>query len=137
MAVVILLRVFWILAGLVTFVLTTVSLARKQMTESFSIFWGVISVLLIICGIALRPVELSRYISWSGIAIICIGVLCVLISGFYFSVRISKLIRQTTELAIQVSLLNQENEMLLKKLIKQEAAMDYGETHEEKAPVYN
>lgn len=137
MGVVILLRVFWILAGLIVFILTTVSLAKKQMTESFCIFWGIISVLLMICGIVLRPVELSRYISWSGIVIICLGVLCLLISGFYFSVRISRLIRQTTELAIQVSLLNQENEILLRQLAMQEAVIDYGETHEEKNPVYN
>ena len=131
------LRVLWILIGVITFLMATVSLAKRQMTESFCIFWGMVSALLIVGGIVLRPVEWSKYISWSGLVIICLGGLGLLVSGFYFSVWISKLMRQTTELAIQVSLLNQENEILLKQLAKQEAAINYGETHEEKDPVYN
>ena len=134
-----LLRLFEIIAGAILFVLTTVSLAKKRMTESFCIFWGVISVLMILAGIILRPVELNRYISPVGFVIICLGVFCLLMGGYYFSVLISKLIRQVTELAIQISLLNQENEILINEHNDptKESVIIYSKLYEEKDSVYH
>lgn len=110
------LRLFLIIVGVIVLSATTISLARKRMTESFCIFWGLLSFLFIVSGIILRPIEWNRFISGHALIIILFGAICVLVAGMYFSLRISNLIRQVTELAMQVSLLNQENEMVLNEL---------------------
>ena len=125
------LRLFMIVIGLFILGLTIISLAKKHMTESFCIFWGIASLLSITSGVILRPTVLSSYISWDSMMIIFVSVICLLIAAMFFSVRISKLIRQVTELSIQVSLLNQENETLLKKLARQ------NEEYEENNFIYN
>lgn len=136
----ILLRVFMVVVGVVIFCVATVSLAKKHMTEVFCIFWGLISVLSIAAGILLQPGGWHQYISWRALIIIVFGVICVLIAGFFFSVRISRLMRQVTELAILVSLLNQENEMLLnetEKLQEVSATADERYEHEEENLIHN
>ena len=130
-----------IIVGLIIFGVTTVSLAKKHMTEVFCIFWGIISVLFIVAGIMLRPMGWNRYISWSALVIIFFGVIFVLLAGFFFSVRISRLMRQVTELAILVSLLNQENEMLIKEVSKQKEEFELTEggkyEHEKENLIHN
>ncbi len=120
----IILKVMLIIVGVIIFGVATVSLAKKHMTESFCLFWGIVAVLFIFAGILLQPLGWNRIISWSALVITFAGIVSVLIAGFYFSVRISRLMRQITELAIQVSLLNQENEMLLKQISKHEEELN-------------
>ena len=137
----ILLRVFMVVVGLFVFSVTTVSLAKKHMTEVFCIFWGIIAVLFIAAGILLQPSGWNRYISWQALVIICFGIVCILIAGFFFSVRISRLMRQVTELAIQISLLNHENEMLLNdaEKLQEETEITYGEEQKDEKEdlIYN
>lgn len=130
-------RLLLILIGLVILGVTTMSLAKKHMTESFCVFWGLVSILFIVAGILLRPREWNLYMSWQTLVLAFLGVISLLIAGFYFSVRISRLIRQVTELAIQVSLLNQENEILSGRYNAQEADIDEGHKHEEDDLIYN
>lgn len=135
------LRIMLIAVGVVILGVTTVSLAKKHMTESFCLFWGLTSVLFIAAGILLQPMGWNRIMSWSALIIIFFGILCILIAGFYFSVRISRLMRQVTELAIQISLLNQENEMLLRQVSKHEEELSMAESgingHEKENTVHN
>lgn len=123
------LRILMIIIGVVILGMTVISLARRHMTESFCIVWGIAALAIIIAGIVLRPTGWSRYISWSGLLLILFGVVFLLAGAFYFSVRISRLTREVRELAIQVSLLNQENGMMLKELnlVPDKAAGDYDE----------
>lgn len=115
------LRLFMIVVGLVIMGMTVVSLARKHMTESFCIVWGIVSVMSVCAGIILQPTQWNRYISWGGLLLILFGTVLLLAGAFFFSVRISMLTRQVKELAIQVSLLNQENEMMLRELTRDRA----------------
>ena len=123
-------RLFMIAVGLIILGMTVVSLAKKHMTESFCIAWGVAAVMAICGGIILRPIEWNKYISWGGLLLILFGAVFVLAGAFFFSVRISMLTRQVKELAIQVSLLNQENEMMLRELAKNRTEPEI-EKHEE------
>ena len=125
-------RIFMIAIGVVILIVTTVSLAKKHMTESFCIAWGVAAVGAICAGIILRPSGWSQYVSWHGLVLILLGVTLLLAGAFYFSLRISQLNREVKELAIRVALLDQENAMLLG-----ERAEDTAEPkeHEEKAAV--
>lgn len=126
------LRIFMIIVGLVILAATVVSLSRRHMTESFCIAWGAISVMVICAGIILRPSGWSKYISWGGMLLILLGATVLLVGAFFFSVRISRLTRQVRELAIQVSLLNQENAMILRELYGDSTESDVVE-HEEEA----
>ena len=122
-----------IVAGLVILSMTVVSLAKKHLTEAFCIVWGIVAVMLICAGIVLRPTQWKIYISWGGLLLGLFGVVLVLAVAFFFSVRISVLTRQVKELAIQVSLLNQENEMILRELLEDTAESEM--TQHEEAPV--
>ena len=110
------LRVFIVAMGVVILVVTTISLARKHMTESFCIAWGVVAVGAICAGIILRPSGWSQYVSWHGLVLILLGVVFLLAGAFYFSLRLSQLNREVKELAIRVALLDQENAVLLDEL---------------------
>lgn len=125
------LRILMIIIGLVILGMTIVSLARRHMTESFCIVWGIVAVVVIFAGIVLQPTQWNRYISWSGLLLILFGATLLLAGAFYFSVRISRLTRQVRELAIQVSLLNQENAMILRELTRNSAENEMEEYEEE------
>ena len=125
------LRIFMIVVGLVILGATVISLSRRHMTESFCIAWGVIAVAAICAGIILRPTEWSKYFSWGGLMLILFGVIVLLAGAFFVSVRISRLTRQVRELAIQVSLLNQENAQILQAYYG-DPAQDEIVKHEEK-----
>ena len=122
-----------IAAGLVILSVTVLSLAKKHLTEAFCIVWGIVAVMFICAGIVLRPTQWKIYISWGGLLLGLFGVVLVLAVAFFFSVRISVLTRQVKELAIQVSLLNQENEMILRELLEDTAESEM--TQHEEAPV--
>ena len=122
-----------IAAGLVILSATVISLAKKHLTEAFCIIWGIVAAMFICAGIILRPTRWKIYISWSGLLLILFGVVLVLAVAFLFSIRISVLARQVKELAIQVSLLNQENEMIRRELLEDTAESEM--VQREEAPV--
>lgn len=110
------LRIIMIITGLYMLVKTVASLSKRQMHDSFCLAWGVVSVAIIIAGIILRPDHISEYISVTGLILVLIIFFSALYAAFFVSVRISELMRKNQELAIQVSLLNRENEEIQKKL---------------------
>lgn len=110
------LRLAIIIIGIVILGQTILSLAKRQMTESFCIAWGILSVLLLLAGILLQPTQWNKYMSTTATTLILIGGIFFLAVTYFLSINISKLMRQNYELAIQVSLLNQENAMILKEL---------------------
>lgn len=110
------LQIIMIATGLLLFVVTMNSLARRRMTESFSLAWGLISLILILAGLFLRPSGWSRYLSTMGMVLVVMIGFCVIYVAYFMSVKLSELSRKNQELAIQVSLLNQENERMLARL---------------------
>ncbi len=110
------LQIIMVVTGIVLFVVTLNSLARRKMTESFCLAWGLISVILVIAGFLLRPSEWSRYISTTGMVLVVMIGFCVVYVAYFMSAKISEVSRRNQELAIQVSLLNQENERILERL---------------------
>ena len=128
------LRLFMIAVGLILLSAAIISLARKHMTEAFCIVWSIVAVLFICAGLVLRPTQWNRYLSWGGLLLVLLGIVLLLAGAFFISLSISRLTRQVKELAIQVSLLNQENEMLLRDRDRAEIEM---RKREEEAPVRN
>ena len=74
------LRLFLCAIGAVLLVNVVSSLARRKMTESFALIWGVMALLCVIAGMLVRPVLLNSYISAIGMILIMMAVLCVIVS---------------------------------------------------------
>ncbi len=110
------LRIVMITAGVLIFMQTILSLAKRRLKEQFCLLWGVISLLLVLAGILLRPVTLTQYVSGTGMLLIIVAGGCVVCCLYFLSIQLSVLSRKNQELAMQVSLLNQENERILAEL---------------------
>ena len=106
------LRIVLTAVGLALLGFTVRCLARKSLTDSLSLFWGAISVLFILGGLLLAPLEWNRYVSVRGLILILLGGFVVIWGLYYLSIQLSYLIRKNQELAMQVSLLNQEHEKI-------------------------
>lgn len=105
-----------ILAGIILLLLAFFSLVKRKMTEGFSLGWAVGSVLLIIIGIV--PCLSDWTTKLSTTHVIALLLFSIFVVGFIFrmSKSISQLTMKNQELAMQVSLLNQENERILYEL---------------------
>lgn len=110
------LRIFLIVMGLAALVLANISTARRSMMVSFCAVWSVLAVLFILTGALLRPGQWDLYISWGVLLPVLFGIFLMLAVAYYFSLRVSQLLREARELAIQVSLLNQEIESIRREL---------------------
>lgn len=89
------------------------SYAKRRMTENFGMIWGAAALCLLAAGIVLLAAGQSPVAVFA--VVIFLGILLVL-SLFGFSIAISILIMKNQELAMHVSLLNQENESILQEL---------------------
>ena len=102
-----------IILGVLLLVWSFLAYAKRRMTENFGMIWGVAALSLLVIGIILlvagqKPVTVFAVIIFLGI---------LLVFGLFgFSIAISTLIMKNQELAMHVSLLNQENESVLQKL---------------------
>lgn len=119
-----LLTIFLIMMGICLLVMAILSLAKRKMTESFCLAWAIVSVLLVICGILIEPSELERYVSLRILILIFLITIGVVWTLWFISTQLSILMRKNQELAMQISLLNQDSERMLKKLEELEKRID-------------
>ena len=110
------LRVFLIVLGCYLLVITLLSLARRKMTEQFCLVWSVLSVLMVILGIVIKPSQIERYMRGEILALVLIVVLSVVWGLWFISTQVSILMRKNQELAMQTSLLNQDSENMLRQI---------------------
>lgn len=110
------LQIIMVVTGVGLFFIITNSLAKRKMTESFCLAWGLISVVLILAGIFLRPTGWSYYLSNMGMLLVLMIGYSVIYIAYFLSSKVSELVRKNQELAMQVSLLNQENQHIMKQL---------------------
>lgn len=108
----VILRIVMFAVGVILFLVSVSSLARRKMTEPFCLTWGFIALIIILAGVVLRPDEWSNYISGMGMLLMGMVGFCVVYGAYFMSCRVSELMRRNLELSMQVSLLNQENEMM-------------------------
>lgn len=110
------LRVFMIVLGCYLLVITLLSLAKRKMTEQFCLVWSVLSVLMVILGIVIKPSQIERYMRGEILALVLIVVLSVVWGLWFISTQVSILMRKNQELAMQTSLLNQDSENMLRQI---------------------
>lgn len=116
MSIAIWIKLGFIIVGIVIMITTFLSHARKKITVNLAVVWELLGLAAILIG---AVPGLSRWCGSLGhgtaIAMFVIG--CLILSGaFRICVLISLLIMKNQELAMQVSLLNQENEKILNTL---------------------
>lgn len=119
-----LLTIFLIVMGIYFLFMAILSLAKRKMTEPFCLAWAVVAVLIIICGILIDPSELDRYISLRVLIVILLITAGVVWTLWFISTQVSILRRKNQELAMQISLLNQDSEKILKRLEELEKMLD-------------
>lgn len=110
------LQIIMVLAGILVLFVSVISLAKRKMTEPFCLTWGIVAVLIILAGILLRPSGWNRYISSVGLILVVLIGFCLMYGSYFMSCKISELMRKNNELAIHVSLLDQEKKEILDKL---------------------
>jgi len=114
------LRLFVIVSGVFMVVRAILSLAKRKMTEPFCLAWVFLSALMILSGALLNPSQIKRYVSTRGLILTIIIVSGVLWGLWFISTQVSILKRKNRELAMQVSLLNNDYEKIIKELEKLE-----------------
>ena len=102
--------------GCYLLVITLLSLAKRKMTEQFCLVWSVLSVLIVILGIVIKPSQIERYMRGEILALVLIVVLGVVWGLWFISTQVSILMRKNQELAMQTSLLNQDSENMLRQI---------------------
>lgn len=110
------LQIIIIATGIFLFIVTVNSLAHRKMTESFCLAWGLIAFILVLAGLFLRPTEWNSFISPMGLVMVVMIGFCVVYVAYFMSTKVSELTRRNQELAIQVSLLRQENQKITEQL---------------------
>lgn len=113
-----LLKLFVIFLGIFLLIKAIISLAKRKMTEQFCLVWAVISGLLIVIGVLLQPSQLDHYVSNRILILILLMVIGVVWGLWFISTQVSILRRKNQELAMQISLLNQDSEKIIKEVEK-------------------
>lgn len=111
-------RLVVIAAGICLLLLTFLMYSIRCLTDRIALGWALFSVIMIMAGAIPAWSGWSRALALSSYPMVfAMGGLVVLII-FHHSVYLSQLIMKNQELAMQVSLLNQENEETLKQLFE-------------------
>lgn len=114
----IVLKIVLTAAGVVFLALAFRAYARQNLTDSMGLGWGIFSILLVIVGSIIRKTDFSGTVSLRLCMLVTLLFLFLIGILFGISVSVSRLRMKNQELAMQVSLLNQENERILHKLKK-------------------
>ena len=104
------LQVVLVGAGLSALAVTVIALARKKMTETLCMVWGILALLLIAAGILLRPTEWRRFLSHRGLVLLILAAIALFAIAYFISVGVSGLLCQVRDSAIQTSLLRHQSE---------------------------
>ena len=116
-------RIGFVFFGVVFFILNFMLYSKKKMYEPFMFTWVLISLLGVIFGLYTRP---WGYVGEPGapvILVLSMVLIVILFAIFVYSSIISIHIFKTQELAMQVSLLNEENERIRDRLARIEKAI--------------
>lgn len=110
------LRISMILGGIIITVRILKALARRRMIEVYSVSWELFSIFLILAGILIRPVVMERYIGWPFFILLLIFAVIAIAGLLRITEHLSDLLRKSTEMEMQISLLNEENYRLKRSL---------------------
>lgn len=107
-----------ILVGIGIMAITFVLHAEKKLTVNLAVTWELLGIAAILSGAVPKFSGWSSRLSLGSLVVLLITAFLVLWGVYQMTIQISSLIMKNQELAIQVSLLNQENERILQELEK-------------------
>ena len=112
------LRLCVVIVGVLFITLCLLTYIRKNLTEKFTWMWLFFGIILILSGII--PVFSDWITTFNDSGYRLAAIIAVIIVWFMFVVtkEIARLRRRNQELAMHVSLLNQENERILARISK-------------------
>lgn len=105
-----------VIEGIVLLVVDFISFVYQKITVGIELCWSAFAVVLILLGVVPGLSDWSRVVPREAVPAFLLISLAVIFSFFYLSCAVSQLLRKNQELAMHVSLLNQENEIILQKL---------------------
>lgn len=105
-----------IIEGIALLVVDFISFVYQKITVGIELCWSAFAVVLILLGVVPGLSDWSKTIPIEAVPAFLLISLAIIFSFFYLSCAISQLLRKNQELAMHVSLLNQENEIILQKL---------------------
>lgn len=109
-------RIGLILMGIILMILSFYKNAVRKLTVNIAVVWEILGIVLILVG------AVPAFSSWcyrigAGTAIaMFVIILLIIVQTFQFTKLISSLTIKNQELAMHVSLLNQENERIMKQV---------------------
>lgn len=112
------LKVLMIDFGIFLLIMDLFMYARQKLIDGIGLGWAIVSLALLVAGIVVSLDDVCYL--WSGaknIVLLMFAVFAVIILFlFKISMAVSVVVVKNQELAMQVSLLNQENERILQEL---------------------
>ena len=112
------LRMIMVVAGCLFLILNFITYVKKNLTEKFTWMWTIFCIVMILSGIVPGLNSWSfKFNSWGYMAL-CIILVLIVQFIFIITKEIANLKKRNKELAMHVSLLNQENERILAELEK-------------------
>jgi len=105
-----------VLEGIALLVVDFISFVYQKITVGIELCWSAFAVVLILLGAVPGLSDWSKTIPIEAVPAFLLISIAIIFSFFYLSCAISQLLRKNQELAMHVSLLNQENEIILQKL---------------------
>ena len=105
-----------VIEGIALLVVDVISFVYQKITVGIELCWSAFAVVLILLGVVPGLSDWSKTIPIEAVPAFLLISLAIIFSFFYLSCAISQLLRKNQELAMHVSLLNQENEIILQKL---------------------
>jgi hypothetical protein len=105
-----------VIEGIALLVVDFISFVYQKITVGIELCWSAFAVVLILLGVVPGLSDWSKTIPIEAVPAFLLISLAIIFSFFYLSCAISQLLRKNQELAMHVSLLNQENEIILQKL---------------------
>jgi len=118
------LQIIVIVAGVLIFILDIGLLAKRRLSEPVAITWGFVAVIFIIGGIVLRPNGWIKYMSPAGMILLILVGFCLFYGLILASIHISETMRKQAEMAMNISLLNQEIVELKKDIAEKEKELE-------------
>ena len=106
-------RILMVGTGILFLILAFWAYTRQKLNDSMALIWAFVSIALVITG---AVPAVSKHLSESLLIFMFIICLLLLFLLFKVSKAVSVLTMKNQELAMQASLLNQENERILHKL---------------------
>lgn len=104
--------------GVLLIVIDFMTYVYQKVTESIGLWWFLIGGVLILLGAAPGLNAWTAAVPKKAVPAALLAGAVFFLAAFYFSSLISQLLRKNQELAMHVSLLNQENESILHEVRK-------------------